>query len=125
MADHQHQRISCENQSRASVSREGGGGAECGLSLGFHFQTPFSSCARTCVNSLPDVIKTDGARGKQNRHLIYKMIFTAFSFFFITSKIPAYFYTSTQTTHWYRADSLFNTLLPQSHQNVSTLQGIV
>lgn len=57
MAHHQHQRISCENQSRTSVSREGGGGAECGLSLRFHFQSPFPPCTRTCVNSLPDVIK--------------------------------------------------------------------
>lgn len=58
MAHHQHQRISCENQSRTSAPRKGGGGAECGPSLGFHFQSPFPPLrTRTCLNLLPDVIK--------------------------------------------------------------------
>lgn len=80
---------------------------------------------RTCVNLLPDVIK--GMEPVESRAgvLSTRWYSPPRLFFYITSKPPSYFYTGTQTTQSYRADSLFNTFLPQSDQNLSTLQGFV
>lgn len=92
---------------------------------GFNSNRPFPPRTRTCVNLLPDVIK--GMEPVESRAgvLSTRWYSPPRLFFYITSKPPSYFYTGTQTTQSYRADSLFNTFLPQSDQNLSTLQGFV
>lgn len=94
------------------------------VSAGFHFQLPFPPRTRTCVNLLPDVIK--GMKPVESRtSVLSTRWYSPPLLFYITSKTPSYFYTDTQTTQSYGADSLFNTFLPQSDQNLSSLQGFV
>lgn len=90
MVHHRHQRTPCENQSWMSALREESSQAECSLCPGFHFQSSF--IFHTGLNSLPDAIKTDVARGKLGGVLSSRW-YSPPCCFFITFKACTHFFT--------------------------------